>query len=683
MAAILTQIMINKYVFFLLFSVLGSYKASAQGSYFYYLEKKNSNFDSLVAATNNESIDTVKALKSYQIAATYFTRQDIENYNKYLKQGISSASKSQLYKDIGLYYQSLINFTKPDVVNLLEKDFTRIESILKKYKSKEAKKIRVIMLQNLSLFKRMQSKEVESMNTIITKAIPLAQSIGDNELIGSLYKGVALSFYNSQDFTKAIEHCNTAESFFNRLKKQTPQSKGFLGETLLVKAECLMRENKMAEAKKELNKTYAIIKDYPESNFHSFYFSTLGYYQMKLGNFSEAFKDFDLGLNNAEKYKNTAIIERINLFKQKIYREMKDYHKSNEILAEVYKTSPYKKNKQETLKELVRNFTALKDTANVNLYGEKLINSIDSSNTVLIHQNIADLEARYKKAETERKIDRLNKEKIQKQLEVNKKDSYLWILGLVLLLFLSLLIFLFLLYRKNKKLSEQKEINLQQKIKDIQQKEELSLTKAILEGEERERERIAKDLHDGLGGMLAGVKINFSTWSSNNLEADQHKDFYKILNQLDHSVTELRHVARNLMPESLLNFGLETALKDLCDFYTRKDLEVDFQPINISKNIPLSIQLNIYRIAQELLTNSVKHSKATNILLQCSQSEEYFMITVEDNGKGFKEEDFKKSKSMGLHNLKNRVNYLKGKMEINSDHEGTIINIELNTYAIS
>jgi signal transduction histidine kinase len=142
-------------------------------------------------------------------------------------------------------------------------------------------------------------------------------------------------------------------------------------------------------------------------------------------------------------------------------------------------------------------------------------------------------------------------------------------------------------------------------------------------------------------------------------------------------------VARNLMPESLLSFGLETALKDLCEFYIRKDLKVDFQPINISKSTPLSIQLNIYRIAQELLANSVKHSEATNILLQCSQSDENFMITVEDNGKGFKEEDYRKSQSMGLHNLKNRVDYLKGKMEINSDNEGTTINIELNTHAVS
>ncbi|WP_435525225.1 hypothetical protein [Chryseobacterium indoltheticum] len=78
----------------------------------------------------------------------------------------------------------------------------------------------------------------------------------------------------------------------------------------------------------------------------------------------------------------------------------------------------------------------------------------------------------------------------------------------------------------------------------------------------------------------------------------------------------------------------------------------------------------------------MKHSEAENILLQCSQSEEVFLITIEDDGKGFSQ-DPSQTKSMGFHNLKTRVDYLKGKMEINSDDEGTAINIELNTHAIS
>lgn len=178
--------------------------------------------------------------------------------------------------------------------------------------------------------------------------------------------------------------------------------------------------------------------------------------------------------------------------------------------------------------------------------------------------------------------------------------------------------------------------------------------------------------------MLAGVKINFSGWASKTLSSEQRADFDQILNQLDKSVGELRSVARNLMPESLLKFGLETALKDLSEFYMTEELEIDLQTYDINKDIPLSVQLHIYRIVQELLSNAVKHSKATNILLQCSQNRKNFLITVEDNGIGMNILELENKKGMGVHNVKNRVEYLKGKLDISSQlKEGTTINIEL------
>jgi two-component system NarL family sensor kinase len=137
-----------------------------------------------------------------------------------------------------------------------------------------------------------------------------------------------------------------------------------------------------------------------------------------------------------------------------------------------------------------------------------------------------------------------------------------------------------------------------------------------------------------------------------------------------------------MVPETLLDFGLETALKDLCEFHMRDDLHIAFESFNIEKNIGLSVQLNIYRIVQELLSNAIKHAHSRNIILQCTQNDTVFLITIEDDGVGFDTTKKAHRKGMGLENLQNRISFLNGHFEITSAvNEGTTINIELNIYA--
>jgi signal transduction histidine kinase len=137
-----------------------------------------------------------------------------------------------------------------------------------------------------------------------------------------------------------------------------------------------------------------------------------------------------------------------------------------------------------------------------------------------------------------------------------------------------------------------------------------------------------------------------------------------------------------MMPETLLKFGLEIALKDLCEFYMRDSIHIDFQAFCIQENLPLTVQINIYRIVQEILSNAIRHANAENIVLQCSQDGNDFFITIEDNGTGFDTSILARKKGMGLDNVKNRVEYLKGKTEIiSTPGEGTTINIELKTDA--
>ncbi len=133
------------------------------------------------------------------------------------------------------------------------------------------------------------------------------------------------------------------------------------------------------------------------------------------------------------------------------------------------------------------------------------------------------------------------------------------------------------------------------------------------------------------------------------------------------------------MPESLVSSGLETALKETCESFVTPVLAVDFQAYDIEKDITQDMQVTIFRIVQELLANAVRHAAATSILVQCSQNKDTFYITVEDNGKGFKTDSIDAGKGIGLTNVKNRVDYLKGTLEIDSaPGAGTIINIEFH-----
>lgn len=261
----------------------------------------------------------------------------------------------------------------------------------------------------------------------------------------------------------------------------------------------------------------------------------------------------------------------------------------------------------------------------------------------------------------------------------NQNSLINWLLGAVSLFLFFVAVFSYLYHRSNRKLLAQQELSYQQHLNEMAQQQQLQYSQAMLEGEAQERRRLARDLHDGLGGMLAGARINLSG-QLDDLPAESIKvNLQKIIGQLDNSITELRRIAHNLMPENLLNFGLKTALKDLCETLMTSGTRIDFLAIDIDGPIPGQTQVNIYRIVQEMLANAIRHAEATHILLQCSKHDHLFFITQEDNGKGFELNSRPAETGTGLDNIRNRVGFLKGKIEIESaTNEGTTINIELN-----
>lgn len=202
----------------------------------------------------------------------------------------------------------------------------------------------------------------------------------------------------------------------------------------------------------------------------------------------------------------------------------------------------------------------------------------------------------------------------------------------------------------------------------------------IIQGQEAERSRMAKDLHDGLGGMLSGIKLNLSSMKGNMIiqETDAQL-FTKSITQLDNAIAEMRRVAHNMMPEALLKFGLGEAIQDYCDSINESNtVKMKYTQLGLQQPLEKSTEVILYRIVQELCNNAIKHAASKNIFIQLTIHERGITLTVEDDGKGFDSTQVSTLKGAGLQNVQSRVDYLKGVLNIESEAgKGTSVNIEI------
>jgi len=265
---------------------------------------------------------------------------------------------------------------------------------------------------------------------------------------------------------------------------------------------------------------------------------------------------------------------------------------------------------------------------------------------------------------------------LDQQKTIRQKNLLNYLLaGMVLSTFLIS----FLLYRTY----HQKQTLQQQRISELEIEKKLSATEAVLKGEDQERTRLAKDLHDGLGGMLSGIKYSMSTMRGNLIMTPENTQaFERGMDMIDSSIQEMRRVAHNMMPEALVKFGLDTALKDFCnDINQTGALKINYQSIGMEDiRIDQTTAVTIYRIVQELVNNSIKHAAAKTAIVQLTKTNGHLSVTVEDDGTGFDTSLLKNSKGIGWSNIQNRVDFLKGKLDISSQPaKGTSVLIEINT----
>lgn len=299
---------------------------------------------------------------------------------------------------------------------------------------------------------------------------------------------------------------------------------------------------------------------------------------------------------------------------------------------------------------------------------------IDTAAFRQVRTSLAESDERYQTLEKEKKIQVLQLE--QEKAKLNQQNMRLAV-ALMILGLLLLGVFAYFNHKKNQALLLQREMEHEQQVREQESRENLLALRAMIEGEDKERQRLSRDLHDGLGSILASLKYKLLEVH----DSIQHPELPILIDGIDRSIKEMRRISHNLMPAVLNHFGLEIALKDLVDELKTGVTKIELQLFHIPHDLDRDLQVQIYRIIQELLTNALKHAFPKQIIVQCSKNEDIIFITVEDDGIGFDSDALfqRKNKGIGIKNIDTRVRYLQGKMDVVSgENEGTTVNIELH-----
>ncbi len=479
----------------------------------------------------------------------------------------------------------------------------------------------------------------------VENALPFDDLVSENCQIAQL----------TQD-PKMLVNCNFYQVYYEDYESETSINRSL---RLLRESKKIAQNNNLSKLVKTIELNLGIVHDlanHSDSALH--YFNVLIPYYKQIEDF-ETLKDLynskGITLKKSKQYK-----EAIFYFKKALEEHYPIENQENMLMVTRNLADAYYLNKNYKL--------------SATLYRNKIRIS-DSLKTIDAARSLEELETKFKTAE---------KEKENLQLQADKKNQrtqiYL-LLGSVI--FLALLGLFFYNNQRKKKLLAQKEQELEKQRADtILKNQELATIDAMISGQEKERKRLAEELHDNLGSSLTTVKLYFENLKSNVKDEQGLEVYHRTEQILDDTYETIRTMSHNRNNGVLASKGLIPSLQTLADKITSSNkLTVELIHHGLDKKLENSIELIIFRTIQELLNNIIKHAHATHATINLTSYDENLNIMVEDNGKGFNATVLPETEGMGLSNIEKRIENLDGTFEIDSHPgRGTTINIDIPYY---
>ncbi|HEX2970334.1 MAG TPA: sensor histidine kinase [Bacteroidales bacterium] len=526
---------------------------------------------------------------------------------------------------------------------------------LQNLKSAPDKKLETDVLNNIANIFRVTAKYDTAM-TMYVDLLKYYESVNDNVKQGKILANIGSLYYTAANFEKAKEYTLKALEIQRKTTDKRSTAVSLVNLTVFA-----INAGEYNEGITYGDEAIRLLKDI-DKNYYAAALVRVGHCYYMTGNKEKALQysgeaiDIYKGNNNArgmmEAYRQSGdyLIESgryaqaLNLGKEALAVADTTNRLDMRLLYDMLKRAAIWLNKPEE---------AL-------FYSQKQITMKEEDLNAEWADKISEIETKYNTEKKEFEIG---------ALKARTRISMILIISLTLILITGTTAAYFI--HKNNK---QKVILASQRIRELEQEKKITATNSLLEGESAERARLSRDLHDGLGGMLSVAKLKIATMKGNlTIPEENVSSLNSAIELLDTSIKELRRVAHNLMPESLMKFGLNTALADFC----RSTGKVTYHFFGEDRRPDEKTEIASYRIVNELVNNSLKHSEAENINVQLIVDENRIHIIVEDDGKGFDAEAAEAKGGTGLKNIRSRVTSLGGKLEmITSPGQGTEVNVE-------
>lgn len=472
-----------------------------------------------------------------------------------------------------------------------------------------------------------QSLDYSKAHGYLLQSLAIYEQLKDTARVGEVLGSIGYAYRNEKQPDSAIRYFKKAVTKFKELRYFNMLAVAY---TEIGKAYFEMKEN--GEAVAYYNAAESIY-----DSIH--YFDHQDALQVFIGDALRAGREYDAALVHYEKGLKIAL-------------QTKDMEVQSDACFGLYKTYARKKDFPAAMQRLEA-YDSLKDE----IARRKQLSLITEMND---------------KYETERKDEKialLNKTATIRQLELQRKTQA--IAGISIASALALLS-AYLFYRRYKSKQEQQ-------LKDAVAEQQRIATKALFSGEQQERIRIARDLHDSIGQMLSGVKMRLSALQ-NNVHPGNTVDMTESIRLVDKTIQEVRTISHNLIPE-VLNFGLVRAIDNLCDgirYQGNTSIDFNYDQEVAALRLDKPIELSVYRIVQEVLVNMTKHAAASMISIELLMRNDKLYLTLKDNGRGFDPQSIDRSEGLGWKNIRARVDLLNGQWQLRSAQlTGTEIQITI------